>query len=210
VKSQHVRISALAVGTILLSLTFANAAHANSEQATRQYFAGGGKALCSLSPTFCPDRARASNGDTVTIAGSGRFNPDEEDASGRGTFVHKNSAGAVLASGTWRAEELISWKSFGLAGPGFPAGFEGGVAVLRVHLTPSGGGEKDGSFLTRSTPLSGEEKHERGLDALLTITCVLGTPVAGADEGIHLNVIGGPNFSDSIGGNTLFIVTPED
>ena len=115
-----------------------------------------------------------------------------------------------MASGTWRAEALISWQSFGLAGPGFPPGFEGGVSVLRVHLTPSGGGEGDGALLTRSTPLSGGEGHEGGLDAILTVTCLLGTPVAGSDEGIHLNVIGGPNFSDSIGGNTLFIVTPED
>jgi hypothetical protein len=208
VKSQHARIYALTVGIILLSLTFANAARANSEQATRQYFAGGGTALCSLSPTFCPDRARASNGDIITISGVGRFNPGEEDASGRGTFVHKNSAGAVLATGTWRAEELISWKSFGLAGPGLPPGFEGGVAVLRVHLTPAAAGEGDSTHTHFTTTSEGDGR--KGLEAVLTITCVLGTPVAGADEGIHLNVIGGPNFNDSIGGNTLFIVTPED
>jgi len=159
-----------------------------------------------LSPTFCPDVAKAGNGDTIAVSGSGTFTPGEREASGGGTFVHKNSAGVVLASGTWRAEGLISWKSFGLAGAGLPPGFEGGVAVLQVHLTPSAGGERDDAIQSRMAPSS-----EGGLEATLTITCLLGTPVPGAgEEGITLAVTGGPNFSHSVSGNTLFIATPED
>jgi len=203
-KGQHARVYGLTIGIILLGLSFAPAVGANTEQVTRQYFAGGGAALCSLSPTFCPDVAKASNGDKISVSGSGAFTPGDREASGGGTFVHKNSAGAVLASGTWRAEELLSWKSFGLAGAGLPPGFEGGVAVLRVHLTP-GGGEHDDAILS-NLPSS-----EGGLEATLTITCLLGTPVPGAgEEGITLAVAGGLNFNQSVSGNTLFIATPED
>ena len=204
-KSQHARAYALTVGIILLGLSFAPVARADREQATRQYFAGGGAALCSLSPTFCPDVAKASNGDKITVSGSGSFTPGDKEVSGGGTFVHRNSAGVVLASGTWRAEELVSWKSFGLAGAGLPAGFEGGVAVLQVHLTPSAGGERDDAISSHATPSS-----EGGLQATLTITCLLGTPVPGAgEEGITLAVTGGLNFSQSVCGNTLFIVTED-
>jgi hypothetical protein len=210
-KSQHARAYALTVGIILLGLSFANTARADTEQVTRQYFAGGGAALCSLSPTFCPDVAKAGNGDTITVSGSGTLTPGDKEVSGGGTFVHKNSAGVVLASGTWSAEELVSWKSFGLAGAGFPSGFEGGVAVLQVHLTPSAGGDHDGAVHSQAAPSSEGARHEGGLNAILTITCLLGTPVPGAgEEGFTLAVTGGPNFSQSVSGNTLFIATPED
>ncbi len=195
------RAYALTVGIILLSLTFANAATAGSEQATRQY----------LVPAFgAPDVAKATiGGDTVTITGTGTFTPGEKDASGGGTFIHKNSLGAVLATGTWSAEGLISWTSFGLAGAGFPPGFEGGVVVLKVHLTPSGGAGGD-AITTRLAPSSEGEQHEGGLEAVLKISCLLGSPPSGAFEGINLNVMGGPNFDKNVSGNTVFIQTPED
>ena len=184
---------ALTLGIILLSLTLTNVARADSEeeQLTRRFLAGAGL-LCSLPPSpegpACPDIARAANGDTVAISGSGKFEPGDDDASGRGTFTHRNSAGVVLASGKWKVKELVSFKSFGLAGAGFPPGAEGGVAVLQIELRPSSGGK---------------------IQALLTINCVLGSPPEGVEEGIQLNV-GFINFDHSVSGFTLFIQVADD
>ena len=53
---------------------------------------------------------------------------------------------------------------------------------------------------------SGFRKSQRGLPATLTITCLIGTAPAGAEEGITLNVDHLINFGESTGGNTLFIL----
>jgi hypothetical protein len=80
------------------------------------------------------------------------------------------------------------------------------VAVLQVHLNPTSGGERDDAISSYATPSS-----EGGLEATLTITCLLGTPVPGAgEEGITIAVAGGLNFNQSVGGNTLFIQTTDD
>ena len=146
--------------------------------------------LCSLGPTACPDVSRASNGDTVSLAGTGTFTPGDDDAEGSGTFTHTNAGGAVLAHGTWNAEELVSFVSFGSgSAQGLPSNFEGGVAVLKVELHPSSGGE---------------------VKAVLLISCALGTPPAGTFEGITLQVKGFLNFNTPVSGFTMFIQVPED
>ena len=190
-KNQNlVRAYALTIGIILLSLAFANVAHADKiEQVPRQFLVGAGL-LCSLGPTACPDVSRASNGDTVSLAGTGTFTPGDDDAEGSGTFTHTNAAGAVLAHGTWNAEELVSFVSFGSgSAQGLPSNFEGGVAVLKVELHPSSGGE---------------------VKAVLLISCALGTPPAGTFEGVTLHVKGFLNFNTPVSGFTLFIQVPED
>src|SRR5712692_2309208 len=177
-------IYSLALYLLLLTLSFANTATANSAP-KRQYIAGTGF-ICSIAPSFCPDVASAANGDTVTIAGSGTFNPNPSmQATGSGSFVHRDSAGNVKGFGTWTAEELVSWTpgGFSTAGGLLPAGSEGGVAVIAVPISPATGGA--------------------GFTALLTVNCGLATP--GVDEGIHLNVLGVINFDTSVSGNTLFI-----
>jgi len=191
-KNQNlVRAYALTLGIILLSLTFANVAHADEdevEQVPRHFLVGAGL-LCSLGPTGCPDVSRASNGDTLSFAGRGSFTPGDDDAEGRGTFTHTSAAGAVLAHGTWKAEELVSFVSFGSgSAQGLPSNFEGGIAVLKIELRPSSGGE---------------------VRAVLLISCALGTLPAGTFEGITLNV-GFINFNTPVSGFTLFIQVPED
>ena len=184
-KTAHaVRIYSLSLGLLLLTLSFANAASSNNEP-KRQYIVGTGF-ICGISPTFCPDVAKASNGDTVTLAGSGTFNPNPSmRATGSGSFVHRDLAGHVKAFGTWTAEQLVSWTpgGFGTAGGLLPVGSEGGVAVIKVHVSPATGGA--------------------GFTALLTINCGLATP--GVEEGTTVNVIGVINFGTIVSGNTLFI-----
>ena len=160
----------------------------------RQYLAGA-DLLCTLGvPNGCPNVATASNGDRVGIAGQGTFTvqsgdnnePETEIITGTGTFMHNDSAGNILATGTWTAVELLSFTSFGTNPAKFPANFEGGVAVIEVHLSPASGGP--------------------GLDAVLVVTCLVGNPPASAVEGITLAVEDGPNFNTAVSGITLFIL----
>ena len=147
-------------------------ASAKSATVTYNYLAGSGF-LCSLSPDACPDVARADNGDTISIAGSG-------------TFTHKDASGTVLAEGTWTAQQLLSFVSYGTS-PSFPPTFEGGKALVSIHLSPNTGGS--------------------GFDAVLRITCLIGSPPAAAHEGIRLNVQDVIDFNREVSGDTVFIRT---
>jgi hypothetical protein len=131
-----------------------------------------------------PDIAEASNGDTIAIIGTGTLTPMPKAVTGSGTFVHKDASGVVLAAGTWTAVQLITFVSYGTLPPP-NQNFEGGTANIRVHLTPSSGG---------------------GVDAVLQVHCLIGSPPSGVDEGIRLNVQGGPNFNREVHGETLFIL----
>ena len=176
----------LAMGLIvfgLLLLVRGAPASAQSATVTYDYFAGSGTP-CSISE--CPDVASAPNGDTITIAGSGTLSIHPDSVTGNGTFIHKNASGTVLAHGTWTAQQLLSFVSYGTAPP-FPPNFEGGKALVLIHLSPSTGGS--------------------GFDGVLRITCLIGSPPAGAHEGIRLNVQDVINFNKEVSGNTLFIRT---
>ncbi len=167
--------------TILLMLPLANSVIADS--GARKYtWLAGAEPLCTMAgPGSCPDVAMASNGDTVTITGSGTFTIHPGSVTGSGTFIHKDSAGNVRAQGTWIATQLVSFVSYGSALPqGFPANFEGGKVVIRIHASV-------------------------GVDAILTVICLLGSPPSGVDEGIRLNVQDIINFNKQAGGATVFI-----
>src|SRR6266487_4842233 len=90
--------------------------------------------LLGVEPIEGPDKAVAPNGDTITIAGSGTFSIHAKSVTGNGWFQHTNDAGTLLASGTWNALQLMGFKSSGAPGSPFPAGFEAGLATIRIHL----------------------------------------------------------------------------
>jgi len=184
VQRQHAtKIYALALGILLLSLSFASVATVKADS-ERQYLVGTGL-LCAFAGA-CPDTAVApSNGNKLYLAGSGTFEPGSGEAGGGGSVVRTNSLGTILAFGTWTAEALVSFTPGGFSTLDglLPSGSEGGVAVLEVHISPATGGA--------------------GFTALLTINCALATP--GVSEGITLAIVGGTSFSTSTGGATLFI-----
>ncbi|MBI4035884.1 hypothetical protein HY383_02960 [Candidatus Daviesbacteria bacterium] len=131
-----------------------------------------------------PTVVRASNGDTIEITGSGILSVHNKSVSGGGTFVHKDSSGNVLGNGTWTAVQLLSFKSYGNGVPqGTPEEFEGGLALIRVHLSP-------------------------GFDAIMQVDCLLGNPPAGAEEGVRLAIQGVLNFNKEISGETLYVRLP--
>ena len=180
----------VALVLVLLPVGAVRAENNDAPVVVRQYLVGAGL-LCTLGvPKGCPDVAMAANGDRIGIAGQGTFTvqsgdnnePETEIVTGGGTFMHNDSARNILATGTWTATELLSFTSFGTT----PANFEGGVAVIEIHLSPAAGGP--------------------GLDAVLEVTCLVGSPPATAVEGVTLAVEDGPDFNTAVSGITLFIL----
>ncbi len=162
---------------VLLALTWGpgvRRASPDSGSATFQYMAGGG-AICGFFPGACPDIAMADNGDTIEISGTGMLTIHPNSVGGAGTFKHKDSNGNLLESGTWTAQELISFVPYVV----LSNNFAGGEALIRVHLS-------------------------NGSDAILTVTCAIGAP-PGHTEGSTLNIQDVINFSKHAGGITLFV-----
>lgn len=148
--------------------------------------------LTSVDPSFGPDVSIANNGDTIEVVGTGTMTIQTglDEVTGGGTFVHKDSDGTIIGSGTWTVERLLSFHSYGNGTPqGLPENFFGGRARLRVHLTPDGGSD--------------------GFDATLKIDCAIGDNLPSSSiEGIELNVFGSPpNFREEVSGATLFVKT---
>ena len=146
----------------------------DSGSATFQYLAGGG-AICGFFPGACPDIASADNGDTIEISGMGMLTIHPNSVGGAGTFKHKDPNGNLLESGTWTAQELISFVPYAL----LSNNISGGEALIRVQLST-------------------------GPQAILTVTCAIGNP-RGKTEGSTLNIQDVINFNKHAGGITLFV-----
>jgi hypothetical protein len=181
-------LSLVAVLVLVLSVLSVGSVSADSSTGTREWDVGGGT-LCLVDPPGCPDVAMADNGDTITIAGSGTLSLHPKSVTGSGTFLHQDSAGNVLGSGTWTATQLMSFKSYGVAFSVPPFGdLEGGYTVIRIHLVAVSGAEFDG---------------------VLQVDCLLGNPPAGAREGFRLAIQGADlNFNKEVSGETLFVIPP--
>ena len=147
-------------------------------------------------PGFPGDIAGAADGQTIQMAGAGPLSINPKSVGGGGTFIHRNAAGAVVATGTWTAVQLLSFTDYG-TDPAFPPNVHGGLAIIRIHLTPRTGGA--------------------GVDATLWVDCGINQPGANftsdlpegkpedLTEGIRLAVDGGPNFNKKISSATVFL-----
>ena len=176
-----------AVLTIFALALTAIVANAAKPSGRFQYLLGTGF-LCSLpnTPDPCPDISKADNGDRIELTGQGTFDVNARSITGGGDFTHKNASGTVLASGTWSTLQFIAFQDYGNGTPqGLPENTEGGRLVIRVHLSPAGGGA--------------------GHDAILQVTCWLGAPPAGAEEGIALAVQDAINFNKKVSGVTVYV-----
>jgi len=165
----RLRLVALIAALVLVSTIFgATGASADSGHQVYQYLIG---------PEFLehPDVVMAPNGDTIALTGGGTLSIHPKTVTGGGTFMSD-----VLGSGTWTAEQLLSFHGYGCGGEGVPDNFCGGLALIRIRLST---GDK----------------------GILQVDCLLGSPPAGAEEGVRLAVQGGPNFNKEVHGETLFI-----
>jgi hypothetical protein len=139
------------------------------------------------------DVAKAANGDTITIQGSGEFDTKNGTADGEGTFVHRTAAGTVLATGTWEAKRLSSFHDAGTStNLAFPRTFHAGEAVLLVQVVGHPAGDPDSTVR---------------FDATLSVFCEL--PGAGTAEGVTFNA-GFINFNTRVSGVTVFVAGDDD
>ena len=152
---------------------------------------GGAGATTTAIPGGTDVGLDATTGDTVELTGSGIVKPDSGDVTGGGTFVHKNSAGTVLAHGFYVATGFVSWEP--RAGT-FPAPNDGvghasqasaGVLVLDVQAYPDGG-------------------PPGGISGVLTIHCHFPDTPEEDEEGFELTILTF-HFTQH-GGVTLFHV----
>lgn len=175
------RVGLLAVTLLVLSLFGTSGASAATSKASFGWHAGDsfGGFLES------PDEAMADNGDIVVIAAGGTMDVGAKTATGGGTFTHM-SGSTIVGTGTLTATRLLSFQFYGCGGS-FPPDFCGGRALIAVHLVGAGGTVE--------------------LDGTLTVDCLIGTPPAGANEGVTLNVKDLINFNKEVEGETLFVRT---
>jgi hypothetical protein len=144
-----------------------------------------------------PNFGTAANGDRLTVTGMVDFSVHPKSASGHGTFTHMNSSGTVLGAGTWTANDLIDYQSYGCGIVHFPEG--------DVILPPNFCGGKVKVDVTLTTPI-GE------LSGVMTVFCIIGpNPPESAfsthSEGVQLLVPGVVNFNHSAGGDNIIIQT---
>ena len=144
-----------------------------------------------------PNFGAAPNGDRIEVDGMVDFSVNPKSATGSGTFTHTDSSGTVLATGTWTANDLIDYQSYGCGIVHFPSGdvilpsnFCGGKVKLDVTLT---------------TPIG-------QLSGVMTVICIIGpNPPDSAfsthSEGVQLVVPGVINFNHSAGGDNIIIQT---
>ena len=131
-----------------------------------------------------PNVSQASNGDKISVTGEGEFGIHPKSATANGEFVHTDSSGTVLATGTWTATDLIEFQPYGCGvvhnfpTPGvttpLPPDFCGGAVKMSVTLTPDG------------TSLANSHDDPTG-------------------EGIHLVVPGIANFNKIVSGMNMYI-----
>ncbi len=151
-----------------------------------QAVASNGHTMYVQSDNVDPFFAAFPNG----VAGGNTLSIHPKTVQGSGVFFHDDENGNPVASGTWTAKELLSYKNYGPAGdPSFPfADGRAGFANILVHMVADGGAE---------------------FDAILRIRCLLpgndSTPSSWV-EGIRITVQKGLNFNKTVpGGGTLFL-----
>ena len=136
------------------------------------------------------EKAIAPNGDVVTLEGTGTFSADGKWATGGGTFSHHVAAADVTITGTFTADRVISFQSYGCDTEGFPPDFCGGLLKLAITATPD----------------AAPSVH---LAAAITINCEIGPNVpASVVEGLRVNVYDVINFNKPVpeSGANLYIL----
>lgn len=140
-----------------------------------------------------PSLGMAPNGDVASVTGEGEFAVHPKSVHASGNFVHTDGAGNVLATGTWVANKLISFDSYGC----------GIIASANVVLPPNFCGGALKMAVTFNTPFG-------PLDGILTVFCIIGDHApashSGPDgEGVTVVVPGFINFNHTAGGDNLFV-----
>jgi hypothetical protein len=155
----------------------------------------------------CAALVKSANGDRYRMSGAGMFSTQGDSLTAAGTFSHESANGAVLETGVWLANELLSFDYYGVAPGALPPGASafGGApsGPRRLHMAasslPTGG---LAVFRIRLLPVSGAART-----ALLQVNCALGdVPPNRSIEGIRLTLENnGRQFSEEAGGRVMFL-----
>jgi hypothetical protein len=146
-----------------------------------------------------PNVARASNGDTLAITGTGVFSTHPKTVTASGSFTH-TLAGDGALTGTWTATDLLSFEFYGCGvvpsiGATLPPNLCGGALKMRVLFMPAG------------TTLS--------IPGMITVFCVIGpqappphdNPTEPGEEGMTAVVPGIANFNKIVSGMNVYVQT---
>src|SRR5262245_7200705 len=122
---RKLRLNSLIV-TLILIFSIFGAAGASADSGHRQY-----QYLIGTAFLESPDVAMAPNGATIALVGEGTFTIHPQSVTGGGTFTSD-----ALGSGAWTATQLLGFHSYGSGSlQGTPPEFEGGLALIRIHLS---------------------------------------------------------------------------
>ena len=172
------RLALAAALALAISAMGAGTAGAHTSKATFDWHVG--DALLQSLGFPVGNQAMAPNGDVVTIVGTGSFSTDGNWATGGGTFSHHVAASGATITGTFTADRVISYQSYGCGTEGLPPNFCGGQLKLAITATPD----------------AAPGVH---LAAALTVTCVIGDSVPpSAVEGVRVNVYDVINFNKQV------------
>ena len=83
-------------------------------------------------------------GNVIAMTGDGTFDTTERTAKATGAFTAYDSAGAVVAKGTWVATDFVCFDSTG----GVNRGFQTGTLEINITLRPKGGAAITGVLMT--------------------------------------------------------------
>jgi hypothetical protein len=101
----------------------------------------------------------ASPGDTISVTGSGIFDPAARTIRAKGSFVHYSATGAVVCQGTWKATGFTSFTDFGIN----DQGEEGGVLSLVVtHYCKTMGMTMTGIPMTVTSTVNAPTGYTQG------------------------------------------------
>jgi hypothetical protein len=159
----------------------------------------------------CPASAKSVNRDIYEITGAGTFNAQSKSVSAAGTFTHKIPNGAVVETGVWTSNQLVSFDVYGAApnalrqrgiAAGVPGGSRPNALPVFINPVPVGG---LAVFRIRLLPASGMP-----MTAVLQVNCALAdAPRDRSADGIRLRMEGNPTeFSEELGGSVMFLAMP--
>ena len=191
------RVSWIVAFILALSTLSAGPASASSAGAGTYKYHVGDTLLQDLGFPMGDQATASVNGDVVTVVATGTFDTATRSATDTGAnmFWHRSSGGTLIASGTFTTTGMQSFQFYGcgvLDGNPVPASWCGGRVQLTGVATAHPAGHPEITFT---------------LPIVLTIECVIGNPVAGATEGIRVNVQDLINFNKTVAesGANVFI-----
>lgn len=139
-----------------MSLSLASPALASSTAPSTVYSFDLAPANTALSPS---GGGMASPGDSISVKGSGTFDPAASTVQAKGTFVHDSSNGTVVCQGTWTATGFTSFTDFGADNQGQDGGV---LSIVVTHYCKTMGMTMTGIPMTVTSTVNAPAGYIEG------------------------------------------------